>query len=90
MRACASSTDDEVKRQQPKPSGPTVNCPSGRGSALTNESVTPSLYWIGSWSRATVRARYAEEMEIGMSDEALEMVRKKGGTAAVDYIHAIG
>lgn len=29
-------------------------------------------------------------MDIGMSDEALEMVRKKGGTAAVDYIHAIG
>ncbi len=29
-------------------------------------------------------------MEIAMSDEALDMVRSKGGTAAVDYIHAIG
>ncbi len=29
-------------------------------------------------------------MDIAMSDEALEMVRSKGGTAAVDYIHAIG
>jgi len=29
-------------------------------------------------------------MDIGISDEALEMVRARGGTAAVDYIHAIG
>lgn len=29
-------------------------------------------------------------MEIAISDEALEMVRSKGGTAAVDYIRAIG
>jgi len=29
-------------------------------------------------------------MDIGMSDEALDLLRKKGGTAAVDYIHAIG
>ncbi len=29
-------------------------------------------------------------MDIAISDEALEMVRSKGGTAAVDYIHAIG
>lgn len=29
-------------------------------------------------------------MEIAMSDEAVETVRAKGGTAAVDYIHAIG
>lgn len=88
MRACASLTDEVVKRQQP--SGPTVNCPSVRGPALTNESVTPSLYWIGDRSRATLSGRYAGDMNIGMTDEALELVRKKGGTAAVDYIHAIG
>jgi hypothetical protein len=29
-------------------------------------------------------------MDIAMSDEAVEAVRARGGTAAVDYIHAIG
>jgi len=29
-------------------------------------------------------------MDIAISDSALEMVRRKGGVAAVDYISAIG
>ncbi len=41
-------------------------------------------------SGATESDRYPEHMDIAISDEALEMVRSKGGTAAVDYIQAIG
>ena len=29
-------------------------------------------------------------MDIAISDDAMQIVRDKGGTAAVDYIHAIG
>ena len=29
-------------------------------------------------------------MDLAISDDALEIVRSRGGTAAVDYIHAIG
>ena len=29
-------------------------------------------------------------MDVGISDEALEQVRARGGKVAVDYIHAIG
>jgi hypothetical protein len=29
-------------------------------------------------------------MDIAISDSALDLVRQQGGTAAVDYIHAIG
>jgi hypothetical protein len=29
-------------------------------------------------------------MDLAISDQALEIVRDKGGTAAIDYIHAIG
>ncbi len=29
-------------------------------------------------------------MDLAISDDALEIVRQRGGTAAIDYIHAIG
>jgi len=29
-------------------------------------------------------------MDIEISDEAIEVVRARGGTVAIDYIHAIG
>jgi hypothetical protein len=29
-------------------------------------------------------------MDVAISDAALDLVRDKGGTVAVDYIHAIG
>jgi hypothetical protein len=30
------------------------------------------------------------DMEIGITDDAVELVRARGGTVAIDYIHAIG
>ena len=53
-------------------------------------SLSPDeLYWLPTDS-GIIEPRYDALMEIAISDEALDVVREKGGTAAVDYIHAIG
>lgn len=88
--AWASPTSSIVKRQQPNPSGPTSNTPIERLSVDTKDA--PVVIHAG-YKPAVVTGVYRLHtgvMEFEISDSAMEAIRAKGGTAAIDFIDPIG